>query len=154
MKRAWELPISLEQVLQCIPLSLNFYYMSSIVTGESTLTTGHFNWKKTALQPCTLSRRFASWFCIYLLSIIFPHYVLTNYNIYIFYVIRSCYECYLAVFQCDISYLYLWNYLHSSWVSYKRQRGLFASNLLQHSTTVPQETMDMYFFKFKFAWNF
>ena len=48
---SWELPMSLEQVLQCLPLALNFYYMRSIVTGESTLATGDFYLKKTALQP-------------------------------------------------------------------------------------------------------
>ena len=44
-------------------------------------------------------RRFASKCCIYLLCIIFSHYVLTNCRIYISYFIRSCCECYLAVFH-------------------------------------------------------
>ena len=50
---SWELPISLEKVLQCLLLDFNLYYLRSIVTGESTqATAGDFYLKKAALQLC------------------------------------------------------------------------------------------------------
>ena len=76
--------------------------MCSIVTGESTLTTGYFYLKKAALQQ---GRKMMHSFLeagshpdsAFMNH--FSHYELTNYSIYIFYVIRSCCECYLAVFH-------------------------------------------------------
>ena len=97
------------------------------------------------VKRCTLfGRRFASWICIYLLRMIFSHYVLTNCSIYILYVIRSCCECYSAVFYMS-HFLPLFVKLLTFLVGFELTTvGWFAAYWLQHFTTVPRKTTDMY----------
>ena len=143
MKHAWELPISLEQVLQCLPLALNFYYMRSIVTGESTLTTGDFYLKKLhssrVVKRCT---RFWRQVRILILHLSFMNHFLTLCFNQLKYLHFLCHQVLLwrlsSSFSYAIfSYLYLSNYLRSSLVSNWR-RGMICCQLtptLYHCAT-------------------
>ena len=89
-------------------------------------------------------RRFTSWLCIYLLCIIFSHYVLINCSIYILYVIRSCCEGYLSAFYMS-HFLPLFMKLLTFLVGFElTTEGWFTSNWLQHFTTVLRKASDMY----------
>ena len=76
------------------------------------------------------------------------HHVLTNYSIYAnrsyFEYHLVDFECHLVVFESYIHYLYFWNYLRTSLVS--NSRPGFAASWLQHFTTVPRKTRQMYYY--------
>ena len=88
------------QVLLCLSLVPNVYYVLSIITITLPLSPANQLYPNKLHSSRVVKRSTRSWtqIRILILHLSFLPHSFTNCNIYISYVIRSCWECYLAVF--------------------------------------------------------